>query len=454
MPKTRTASELAEETRLLGDTGLLSADEKRELVQRVIDSQMFRRSFALRAFLLYVTEREISGQVGTLKEHTIGVEVLGRKPNYAPMSDNIVRVRAHDLRGRLERYFASEGANEPVVITIPVGSYAPSFERRKAIRPHIQEPALVAEPAHDINENDGRPRRFWLAFVVTALVVLSALVALGRHVISDKSTTVVRQTSAIQDFWSQFFDEPGEVLNVVYADPSFASWEDMNDKSLSLGDYLNKRYLDARNDRQRKDATPRTASSADIVIVGHLGALAGQFGGHLNVQFARDVNAEFFQHGNAVLLGSRRSNPWLELYERSLNFTLEVDPASGAPRFRNRSPRPGEAPLYAIPTKLDDSGVDETKYMRYGVAALLQGCGHRGLIVIAEGLSTQSTQAMGDMLTNPDRLQTLLKSIDHKPGTKVRPFEALIQITTFPNEYADPKVIAYRLEPADSCVGD
>ena len=112
--------------------GVLSPEQKRELVQRVVNSELFRRSPALRAFLLYITERVISGRADELKEQSIGAEVLGRKPNYNPADDNIVRVRAHELRGRLERYFTSEGANEAVVITMPRGAYAPEFVPRKS----------------------------------------------------------------------------------------------------------------------------------------------------------------------------------------------------------------------------------------------------------------------------------------------------------------------------------
>jgi len=60
----------------------------------VVNSEVFRRSPALRAFLLYITERVISGRTEELKEQSIGAEVLGRKPNYNPADDNIVRVRA------------------------------------------------------------------------------------------------------------------------------------------------------------------------------------------------------------------------------------------------------------------------------------------------------------------------------------------------------------------------
>jgi len=72
----------------------------------------------MRAFLLHITEHAILGRSERLKEQTIGAEVLGRKPNYDPADDNIVRVRAHELRERLNKYFTSEGLGPVIKLDI------------------------------------------------------------------------------------------------------------------------------------------------------------------------------------------------------------------------------------------------------------------------------------------------------------------------------------------------
>jgi len=87
------------------------------------------------------------------------------------------------------------------------------------------------------------------------------------------------------------------------------------------------------------------------------------------------------------------------------------------------------------------------------VVALLKRCDDHGLTVIVEGLNMQATQAAGDLVTDPQRLEMLLRSIGHKPGTTVAPFEALFQITSLPGGYDSPKIVAFRLQPAQSCVG-
>jgi hypothetical protein len=443
----------------------LSPEQKRELVQRVVNSEVFRRSPAMRAFLLYITERVISGRAEELKEQLIGAEVLGRKPNYNPADDNIVRVRAHELRGRLERYFNSEGANEAVVITMPRGAYAPEFVPRKSaplaeakLKPQTEEEAPPIGQEGETNTEISivwKPALWhWLAFASVVLIAIAVSAAVTRYMLQHRAPfSSARPTTAVADFWGQFFEKPNEELKVVYADTSFALWQDLNGKTLDLGDYLNRKYYDTKGNDLFNVVMRRVTSPADMAFSVHMATLAEQFGGQENPMFARDADAAFFHQGNVVLIGSHRSNPWVWVYEPSLNFTLDQDPRSGAPLFRNRTPQAHEDATYGIPDMYDTQRSEEKTYFSYGVVALLKGCGDHGLTVLVEGLNTQATQAAGDMVTDPQRLDMLLRNIGHEPGTNVSPFEALFQVTSLPGGYDNPKVIAYRLRPPTACAG-
>jgi hypothetical protein len=445
--------------------GTLSSEQKRELVQRVLNSEGFRRSPALRAFLLYTSERVISGHADELKEQSIGAEVLGRKPNYNPADDNIVRVRAHELRDRLERYFALEGLNEAVVITMPRGAYAPAFLPRKAaqLAEVKQKPQAEDEVPPDVQQDEAvaevevirKPAlRYWLAFAAVLLVAIAASVAITRYVLQTRSpVSTARPAGVIADFWGQFFGKPNEELKIVYADTSFALWQDLNGKTLDLGDYLNRKYYDAQGNKLFNVVMRRVTSPADLALSVHLAAIAEHFGGQENPEFARDVEPAFFHQGNVVLIGSHRSNPWVAVYEPNLNFILDQDPHSGAPLFRNRTPQANEGATYGIPDMYDTQRSEEKTYPSYGVVALLKGCGDHGLTVLVEGLNTQATQAAGDMVDDPQRLDMLLRSIGHKSGSSVAPFEVLFQVTSLPGGYDNPKVIAYRLRPPEACGG-
>lgn len=445
------------------DHSSLTSEQKRALVQRVVSSNAFSRAPALCAFLLYITDHAITGQAERLKEQTIGADVLGRKPNYDPADDNIVRVRAHELRSRLERYFASEGAGEPITVSVPRGAYSPEFTPRKLgdagalAAPSSEQQAgiLTAKQLPAEDRAHSQPSRYWLITAALLVVAISVTLFLAKlALLNERPENAAETGGAIRDFWGQFFDKPNEELKIIYADTSFALWQDLSGQNLDLGEYLNHKYLNVNGDKLFDVAARRVASPADIAISVHLATLSGKLGGQANARFARDTTAEFLRYGNAVLIGSHRSNPWVEIYEPSLNFELAQDPQTGAPMFRDRSPQPHEAVAYAIPAMFDTERTEEREFTSYAVVALLKGCGNRGLTVLTEGLNMQATQAAGDMVTDPQRLDALLRSIGHKPGTNVAPFEALIQITSLPAEYDNPKVVAFRLRPLESCVGN
>jgi hypothetical protein len=419
----------------------------------------------MRAFLLYITEQAEAGRADQLKEQTIGVEVLGRKQDYDPAKDNIVRVRAHELRGRLARYFASEGAQEPVIITIPKGGYAPEFLPRNPLWPDpVTEPPQVARSAEAASVGKAR---FWWLVASAALLVAGLIFLLIRQKGSQDQSQAVASPSSrvVREFWMPFFAKPSGELRVVYADSGIALWQRLSNTDLDLGDYLSHKYLNSHknNDELLEIVSQSATSPADINTSLRLQAVANELGGQVTAQFARSVNAEFLHRGNLVLIGSRRSNPWVEVYEPNLNFQLRMDPDTRSPFFLNRSPQPNESAMYGIPSMQDGQKADngqfiqrtETKeFISYGVVALLKGCGTNRLTVLLEGLNQQATQAAGDLVTDPQLLERLLESIGHAPGSNLAPFEALFQVTSLPGGYDNPKVIAHRFPTAESCVGD
>jgi len=114
---------------------VLTAEEIRAAVERVVTSPRFRRSPQLVAFLRFVVESVLGGKAGQIKSYTIGIEALRRGEDFDPQIDPIVRVEAARLRRALAIYYAGEGARRSVTIEIPLGSYVPTFCRCKNHRP-------------------------------------------------------------------------------------------------------------------------------------------------------------------------------------------------------------------------------------------------------------------------------------------------------------------------------
>lgn len=114
---------------------VLTAEEIRAAVERIVTSPGFRRSPQLVAFLRFVVESVLGGKAGQIKSYTIGIEALRRGEGFDPQIDPIVRVEAGRLRRALASYYAGEGAHRSVTIEIPLGSYVPTFCRCENHRP-------------------------------------------------------------------------------------------------------------------------------------------------------------------------------------------------------------------------------------------------------------------------------------------------------------------------------
>src|SRR5260370_18761044 len=106
----------------------LAADERWQLVQRIVSSPPFQKSVRLRELLEYVAKRTIHGHAHELSEQHIGNALFHKPSGYSSLEDSSVRVHIRQLRLKLHEYFDEEGREEPLVLTIPKGGYAPVFK--------------------------------------------------------------------------------------------------------------------------------------------------------------------------------------------------------------------------------------------------------------------------------------------------------------------------------------
>ncbi|MGA8743406.1 MAG: malectin domain-containing carbohydrate-binding protein [Terracidiphilus sp.] len=97
----------------------------------LLTSGVLGRSHNLAQMLKFICEKHFEGQDSQITEHVLAVEALGRRSDFNPQVDTIVRVTAHQLRKRLQEIYAGPGASRSVQIHIPAGQYAPSFIYKK-----------------------------------------------------------------------------------------------------------------------------------------------------------------------------------------------------------------------------------------------------------------------------------------------------------------------------------
>jgi serine/threonine-protein kinase len=100
----------------------------RDQLSRVVNSPEFAPSTRLCRFLTHVVSRTIDGDIDSLKEFAIAIDVFDRSSEYDPNVDAIVRVEARRLRAKLKAYYEQgQGTNDPVLIGLRPGSYVPVF---------------------------------------------------------------------------------------------------------------------------------------------------------------------------------------------------------------------------------------------------------------------------------------------------------------------------------------
>ena len=401
-------------------------DGRWALVLRIAASRQFIKAPQLHDILVYICQRALADPAASIKEYEIGCNVLGRKPDFNPNEDNIVRVQISHLRKRLDEYFANDGKDEPLRITVPKGAYVPRFEPKPELVPVPDSvPAKSGPPTPAIVRR--RPTRWVLILSIsTGLLTATCLYLLLHPPPARSSQAVVSQLPRQDPFWSRFFGA-GQATGIVVADSCLVILQDVLHTDLSLADYLSKQYpeklLNTVPDRELRSALQLIAgrqytSLADLNVASRLAELSGEFSSsHAPIRFSRHLNIRDFKTDNFVLIGSRRAVPWVQLFESQLNFSFEQDLSTHRFHLRNRRPKRGEPATY-VPT--DIGGSSET----YADIALLPNLENSGAILILSGITMEGSEAAGELVAAKGFSQQLARMLGPQ-AVRDRYFEIL-----------------------------
>jgi tetratricopeptide (TPR) repeat protein len=141
----------------------------RQQLERMLGRNLFARSEQLSRLLRFLIEQHLGGRDGDLKEVVIGVEVFGRRPDYNPKADPIVRTEIRRLRQRLREYYQNEGSADAIRFDIPKGGYVPELRAQLVDAPARLTIAPVAP----------RRRSQWIWLSVCAGLLACVLLAIG-----------------------------------------------------------------------------------------------------------------------------------------------------------------------------------------------------------------------------------------------------------------------------------
>lgn len=439
---------------VLAQTELSYSDACWALLERIVASPQLKRAARLREFLLYVGQRSIKDGTDQIHEQEIGANVFGRPANYDTSLDNIVRVNASELRKRIEDYFGSDGAGETLVMEVPRGSYKPVFSKRAA-EPAIRPAAVVDASSSTPQEkapakpqpSPARVERWLLVFSGILLVVLAAacwvLWTQNNVLRRSLNTNAWQSTPAVGSFWSDILGGRPNT-DIVLADTSFALIEDITKASIPLSDYLKRDYMakiqspnlsaDRRADlsmiMQRNNGSLGDFSAAEHILALDPSSKT------LRMYSARDYSPALVNQDNIILIGARKSNPWVDLFADSMNFTASYDLARSADYIRNKAPAPGEQETYYSSPAPSTGG--------YCVVAYLPNPRPPGKVLIIAGTDSAATEGGGNFLTSEDQLSRFQKMLH---VTTLPYFEVILKTSNLNGTPIDARIVAYRTHP-------
>jgi hypothetical protein len=349
-----------------------SAEEIHEEMGRILESGQFRSSKRCREFLRFVVEQTLAGKATELKERTIGVAVFGRDPDYDTNEFATVRVRANEVRRRLEGYYSEPTHQTQLRIELEAGSYVPQFSR-------IDPPEAARLEGTGVEEPELLPRGRWarIAAVIVAVIGGTALL------------WWLMPSPAIERFWQPMLAKRKGVLVAM--------------------DYSTVYQKDASGEFE---AIPEQFVGAGAVrAINDISALLARMGGRCEVRIGGETSFADFKQSPAILMGAF-NNRWTPTIAKDFRFSFTT--RNGA---RGIEDRRNPAKFWSRPVR----SVTDEDY------ALISRVSHpdtgNALLAIA-GITQYGTQAATEFITSSaaiDRLAAQLPS-----GWEHRNFQILL----------------------------
>jgi hypothetical protein len=423
----------------------LTSDKRWQLVQRIVSSPPFQKSTRLRDLLQFITEQSIHGKAHELTEQHIGNALFHKPSDYSPLEDSSVRVHVRQLRLKLHEYFNEEGRNEPLILDIPKGSYAPVF------RTPLKTADLPAAIAAVIPAVAWR-RRALFPWILCGLLALLCAV-LSFRVISRRMAAAVASPAPLSWPFSQIFDERHQTI-IVVADSNYGMARILAGQPGSLDQYLRRDFLRspavgkvAETDSRLRDYISNSSltSFADVADVVSLFKMAGSLQSQVSVRYPRDLRMRDLDHNNYIFIGSAGSNPWVTLLQDKLNFReSETVVGKSAKVFVNKNPLAGEQPQYEGLRWTGSIGED------YATVSLLPNETHDGSVLAFQGLQQEGTEAAGRFLADEENRRQLMSALGISAADRTSQniwFEALIRSRTVSGAPNSTTLVAVRRIP-------
>jgi len=402
-------------------------------VEKLENSQALHGSESLRKLLRYLARHAIDHPGTPLKEYQIATEEFGRPPEFDPAVDSMVRVQAGRLRTKLAEYYASEGADDPIRIELPKGTYNVSFQHRRQKESRALVSAAVSPVP--IGAPTKVPRKWLyavLALSVLLCVALAVLFLTRRKSVAASEGVITPPSPVLQQFWKPFLQGPEEPW-VVFSNAAFVGRPETG-----------MRYFNSSKDS--RDLVWDHYTGVGEVLAVH--ALDQAFSSlHRNVRVKRGslFSLDDAKDNDLIFVGSPSENLTLLEIPGTQEFVfrrVDSGPRKGDLAVANVHPQPGESKFYLASPSTFPLNED------YAVVALLPGLNRARSVMIIAGTTTFGTQGGVEFVSDPDTLKQLLPHLSAGNAGNWEPFEALLHVKIAKGVPVESELIAFRKLPA------
>jgi hypothetical protein len=408
-----------------------------------------RRSSEL---LRHIVERALAGDVESLKERLLGVEIFHRRSDYDTSTDAIVRVTASDVRRRLANFYAEHSA-ERMRISMPLGSYVPDFmtvavrEASAGTARHEYfdvKTSRMSGPVHMAGEatlprvGTSKPRPFRMTVPVALTLYMGVVLALvigwwlrglyfGRGFLPDD-----RSYAFYGDLLGPIGAKSTYETEIVLTNPHVLLYLGLNSAGPPLGEnptdvpvppdmaaVLNQ----TANDSQANfpfhhffvDSSNYTGLGEATAAFG-LARLLQATGRSAHLTGARFLNWDAARQEQLVILGAPHESAFVQSTLSAANFTIGYD------SIHNAHPLPGEQADYS---KSGHGGAVED----YGLIWMTKSPSGTRTLVLA-GLSSAGTAGVGEFFSDPEQMRPVYNQLRamSKTGTFPESWQVLLRI--------------------------
>ncbi len=384
--------------------------ERLRQIHRLTNSAVLHNSESLCKLLRYLADHTVDQPGLALKEYQIATEVFGRAQDFDPKVDATVRVQTGRLRAKIVEYYAGEGANDPIVVEVPKGSYTLTFRHRVESAP---VPANVRPPVIGM-EAPAEPPRAVPVLVGLWLVTLTVAAVMGGLWWRERSRApekdIVAPPAALATLWRGFSST--EPPLVIYSNAEFVGRPETG-----------MRYRNPVRDQGRVVLDHYTGVGEVIAIL-ELERLFRLFNIEARVRRGRLLSYDDAKDSNLVFVGSPTENLSLRDLPGPKHFafrTVTNGPRKGDLSIVNLQPRYGEQGAYL-------ASPDTPLREDYALIALTPGINPARWVYVLAGTTTLGTQAAVEFVCHQQGAEQLLKQLNSKPPGPRPQFEAILQV--------------------------